>query len=619
MTQDYKDFMLDYLAGNKTDTTMVNEPILEQGNTITNNLRDYLYNIPGSSGTAWIYSGIIQPKNSNKSIMYGNLDDGNNNFVPYIIVLDENYNPLGYTTTFDSGTSLSKFEALKFDENNKLYGIDNTTQVYDGTGNNTYRFIMLDNPIMNYESTGSVSVKLRRSYFFPSGYNTNSFAGTNKIIKDPNNSKYLMVSFDTSSKPQFIELEVNVGSANTWTTYASSQTTNNATVNALYVDWSGENVYAKMYSSYYIFTLSSGSVSRTTVSIPSSESVQGVAYVGADTAYYGVLAYVNGYSTAQAKIYKYNGSLSTLWTGETAPVYATPTQLIRMIEVDGLIVFNRYVETYYSSGTRKADTYSGVIYNDEVYEIKTNENMQIYTMKIEPLVTHNYNLWKIGYQEASDIFVTQMVFNVDNYNGQAGIDVNSGVPHSMRLSDTNGLVFARNLYNMRINDNTITSIMEVPNTYLNDLTITNEDLYSVNNNVLDEQTESIQTNIYETLYINANDTWNMINRNDPLEPLTNQIGATRIVNSTARQLDYDDAKCGVFRVVTSGGYYDRYINPSDVSYDDGVYTFSFNFYGNPSITQIQILSYDKQTVYCTYDVSTQSGKTYTYTQELTIE
>ena len=59
--------------------------------------------------------------------------------------------------------------------------------------------------------------------------------------------------------------------------------------------------------------------------------------------------------------------------------------------------------------------------------------------------------------------------------------------------------------------------------------------------------------------------------------------------------------------------------PSDISYNDGVYTYSFNFYGNPSINQIQILSYDKETIYCTYDVSTQSGKTYTYTQEVTIE
>lgn len=625
MTQEYKDFILDYLAGNKTDTPMVNQPILEQATAIENDLKTYIQNIGGS--TSWGYTGILQPTNSDKMLLYGNVSDGDSSYIPFIIVLDENFNILGHTTTYDSGTQLSSFMRLEFDENNKLYGIDNTTLTLDPqTSYNTYRFIMLDNPIMNYESTGSVSVRLRRSYYFPSAYNSGTSYGY-QITKNPNTSKYLMVTtIENNNVPivRCILLEVNVGSTNTWNNYESSQMTSISSVQDIFADWSGEQVKAKIYSGDYVFELSNGSISRTQVvnnTLPGYTGVQSVVALNYTTAYYGMVFYPsNSYASMQARIYKYDGTnLTKIWNSEYVTAYGVPPQVIRLQYKDGLVFYNRYEKIDFSSGSPShAKTYTGVVYNDEVYEIQTNSSVEISGLGL-PIIRHNYNLWRIGYQETEKCYITQMVFNVDNYNGESGIDINSGVPHSMRLYGSDGILFARNLYNMRINENTITSIMEVPNTYLNDTTITNEDLYSVNNNIIDQHTDSINTNIFETLYINVNDTWNMINRNDPLEPLTNKTGATRVVNSTASQVDYDNAKVGVFRVVTSGGYYDRYINASDISYDNGVYTYSFNFYGNPSINQIQILSYDKQTIYCTYDISTQSGKTYTYTQELTIE
>ena len=40
MTQEYKDYILDYLTGNKTDTPLVDTPQIENAGTITNNYRE---------------------------------------------------------------------------------------------------------------------------------------------------------------------------------------------------------------------------------------------------------------------------------------------------------------------------------------------------------------------------------------------------------------------------------------------------------------------------------------------------------------------------------------------------------------------------------------------------
>lgn len=635
MTQDYKDLMLDYLAGNISSETGNNTPQYSNVITTTTNLDTFISTYISN------YSILGYLSYTDKYLLYGKYTSNSTEY-GFLVVIDETFQPVQCITEFDSGTLLYPFEIMKYDENNYIYAV---------TGN---KFAMLNNVLLT--STDTYSCKLRRTYNFDSSvipYGDIDYVGIGSepkrnemLIKSKNSSQYYILGYryTTSGGTTYsfcvTTLKINVGSSNEWGTYLINRSWLTGLTSYL-VD--GDTPILKIAAYTNLSTGSSYNLSLTQYSLDLSQSTPSIIteynptlytdvnagfselqYIGRDKLYY--VIFYPGSSNRHFEIHEYDFStqektfLGDLEIDDLNIIVPTPVVSLRFI--NGIVFFGIiYIN---SNGSYIYKFATGIVYPTprgtfvDYVVLATGTSSEMYYNPLF-IIQNSYNLYNLSFLKADTSGTTQVIYNVDNYNGESFNDINSLTPHSMVLSSANKIEFARNLYNMRINNSTITSIMEVPNTYLNDLTITNEDLYSVNNNVLDQQTEEITTNIYETLYINTNDTWNMINRNDPLEPLTNQVGATRIVNSTARELDYDDAKCGVFRVVTSGGYYDRYINSSDVSYDDGVYTFSFNFYGNSSITQIQILSYDKQTVYCTYDVSTQAGRIYTYTQELTIE
>lgn len=635
MTQDYKDLMLDYLTGNLSIETGADLPQYSNIIATTTNLDTYISTYISN------YSILGYLNYTDKYLLYGKYTLNSTDY-GFLVVIDATFQPVQCITEFDSGTKLYPFEIMQYDEKNYIYAV---------TGN---KFIMLNNVLMT--SGDTYTCKLRRTYNFDPSvipYGDIDYVGNGSnpkrnemLLKSKNDAQYYILGYryTTQGGTTFsfcvTTLKINVGSANEWGTYLINNswlpgltayieetsvpilkiaTYRNVLVDSLYnlsisqykLDLSAETPSLELEYSPTLYTDVNAGFSE-------------LQYIGNDKLYYVIFYYAS--SNRHFEIFEYNFTTNTKNNLGSLDIEdlntIVPTPVVRLRFINGIVFFGIIYVNYDNGNIYKFIT--GIVYMTSPGTFIDYVNLTQGTyeeMYYNPLfiIQNSYNLYNLSFLKADTSNTTQVIYNVNNYNGEAFSDINSLAPHSMVLSSSNKIEFARNLYNMRINANTITSILEVPNTYLNDTIITNEDLYSYNNNLLDQQTENISTNIFETLYINVNDTWNMINNNDPLEPLTNKVGATRIVNSTAQQLDYDNAKAGVFRVITSGGYYDRYINQSDISYDDGVYTYSFNFYGNPAISQIQILSYDKETIYCTYDVSTQAGKIYTYTQELTIE
>ena len=193
----------------------------------------------------------------------------------------------------------------------------------------------------------------------------------------------------------------------------------------------------------------------------------------------------------------------------------------------------------------------------------------------------------------------------------------------MLLYDDEGVIFARNLYNKTIYNNITESTLEVPNTMLNDITISGENLLGKTNYVLSQNDDEIEKNIYETLYINVFNKLNMINRNDPNNPIMNNPGAVYINNSVSNnpgETEYTNAQITKVRVnYTNGISITKDIISSEITNEIADIQFQITILSD--ILNIELISNDETAVYQRIvDVENyQIGKTYTISQKCHVE
>jgi hypothetical protein len=222
------------------------------------------------------------------------------------------------------------------------------------------------------------------------------------------------------------------------------------------------------------------------------------------------------------------------------------------------------------------------------------------------------------------VYDMKQVFNSLNYNGLSYQALNSMVPNSVNIYDPNGVViFARNLYNRIVNNNTTISTVEVPNDFMNDVTIKLKELISETNNIMVSDSMEIVKNVYEELLINFVNSIIVKNSNNINNVIINNTASNRINNSVSNPsvLDYNNSKIGKYKINYGNGT--NVINPIN---NNLVYTnLSTNYiitvyvpleYG---ITNIQLLSNDGSTVYQTIDCSSlENDKYYTINQKLEV-
>jgi hypothetical protein len=152
---------------------------------------------------------------------------------------------------------------------------------------------------------------------------------------------------------------------------------------------------------------------------------------------------------------------------------------------------------------------------------------------------------------------------------------------------------------------------------LNDIDIEQQDLLGQTNGTLITNTDTIQKNIYEDLFINFYNTLTMQNQNTP-NYITNLNGSTRLNNSISASLDYENVLISKIKI----NYTDETSTIKGITkaiqVSQFVYNFNFQIYVDKPILNIELISNDENTVYQTINLTTQVGKYYNINQQVEI-
>lgn len=669
MTNDYKKLLLEYITTNLPSQTGVNKPsfsnVIREDSDVYDTLSQELT-------YGFVERGILKCKNSEgvlngKTIVYGNYYTSSqhtfNEALGFIVLLDEEYNLLELITKFSTGTDLSKIICLNVDEEGKLYGVDIPDGHPDG------RIILLNNISVKAPLVEHYSVVLRKSYYLTRecniGRNPNLVSGAFKEIGKSN--YYFSLSGNGTS------VKINVGAPNEYQDYNEHFNVDLSGIfsNAgIFATWNVDDelkvisiVHYRFNGTDYIllgesndeYVIEYNSIINIVDDI--FDSIEGIEIYmrGIGTLYSrkmrGITSYIinneHFYLTIPVLIYNTetsnsdivirtveynNGTITKLYDytyeNQVDPDISnsrvfTQTQMINnalfsyYYICDNIGSSNPYY-TIYASIILDENTSSTIdiaqVLDTNILDFNVIDMVNMYNLYIMSALYYDFDQSKFKYAKST------MIYNINNYNGNKYINNDVLVPRQVWLYDENdNIIFARNLYNKTSYNNITESTVQIPNTLLNDNIISTQKLVSMNNYILVENTDDIEKNIYETLYINFFNTISVINKNDPNNPITNMIGAIRINNA----VNTPDARTNamILRVKTTKE--DGTTNYNVIYNDeitDGVCDLQFYFYMQSDIIKLELTSNDRETVYQEIDISNfEDGKFYLVSQKCHIE
>lgn len=638
MTNDYKENLLEYLTGNIAQGTSSTTPMYAELTT-----SDYSDN-PTALG-----SQVVRCKDGQGN--YNGLDLYYSHGGNKISLVDSKDMTIIKTfTTFASGTPFGTFLNIEVDEVGNAYGLDYIVQ----NGVNVYRIILLNNISEIPKGYNDYQVILRNSYYVqgydPYGDDINPQYETFLAKSTQSATYYFALQEGTGSLIMPSLFQINVGAQNTWTrlpdvlfTFGDVDighiyfNTNDQPV-AEYIgterrdnDWA-INKATTIGDSEATYVDLVTNVKRDYFYNPISDvaNFDITLYSNYNNNFYialvGVIPSGNQY-VSKMDIYNYdNGNIALLEEkispsgGSTIAPYS-----IRGKVVNGLFM---YLTPQYKSGNIYNLCFSMV--GREVKEkffVETDIENSWSSLAIKRYGVYNlYNEYIINYinRDSNDspyyLVTYKMVYNPNNYNGLKYKDKEMLVPTQGLLFDTdNNLVFARNLYNLKVYNNQTMATLNVPNNLLNNVTISEEKLYGDTNYELIDNTQIINKNVYENLYINFVNAISMQNQNTD-EYSYNLPGSSRLNTSSSKDLDYEEAKASKIRVSYSDGT--EYISRATNEINNGICTYTIYLYVpvGENIQKIEIISEDEITTYQTIsNLNLENNKYYVITQDVHVE
>lgn len=643
MTNEFKENILDYITNNMNVTSKSTTQLLEKVEEIPRS--DYSSFLPDHWSSLQMM-GIIKSSTNENYVLYGG-------YVPQgltadadsrgiIIILDYNLRPIKTIYQFITGTNLRPIQKMIQIEDGTFVAIDSTIFASSDDRSliqsNTKRFIMLNN-LSTSDSNGNYNAILRTSYNLPY---SNFFCID--MIKNPNSSHYAMAGATYipsggghNDGIRFIDLKINVGEPNEWNEKASGDNeymiyggfygefdnddniswqivaTRNATPVTL-ESWNGSN--------YSVVLAEDSSLKPFVDSLSMANQVK---FVNKDEMYFVVNNQRWG-STIQARyvaLYKYNFANSFLKNIYYKNIgnydYNESREGIFLNSLNGELYIN-YNDNY--NYTNKTANFNYQRLENDIWNPILVKQDKMYRMESTLNFTGNtYNL--ITNVEFSSIMNTYWweflkineIYNSNNYNSSPYNDYNSTIPKYVNLYNTNGILFSRNLYNLTLNGSTTTATVQVPNTFLNGVSINQEKLISSTNSILVNETQSITKNIYETLYLNFIQTLSVKDEDTNNEYPIIASYINQNIN-TGTQQNCENTFIGKVNVNYSNNTITQNIN---WTYVTDHYETTFVIDATNEVPTIDFISNDETTIYLTKELDVSTGHYYTIKQKLRIE
>lgn len=633
MTEDFKEKILKYLTGNITPSSGNNEPQFQAVETITNNLNTYIEDRIEGGGT-WLAEKkeIIQGKdgNGNDLDIYALVSNYTKQGVSYgfIVILDANFNPIQFINSYSSGVRLGKIVSIKVDNSGYVYLVEYFNS------QSKYRLVLLNNIFMKLPTQTSYQCKIRISYFLPNELQTQfdsldvfkSYTGSNYGFIGCNFEKLIVET-----------LKIEVGLPNEWNNYTYDYSSLGFVMSYIAGQCYFENdtfdfralLYQAGNSNIYKFYLDT-TITYSLINISNYQYLNNSTILAGEILqkelyYLGIMSAEgtapNFTGNQKYSIVKYNNSNLILIDQKTSnTTIPMPISRYKFYKKNGIVFYKLFYQI-----DNQYNTDFGIIYNDNAtyytLEDSGGSTPGFYSYDKAFIVAMTYNLvtYYIPYASYEQFYKCQQIFNQFNYNGLEYENINSGVPQSAILYDDNDkIIFARNLYNLNINGATTISTIEIPNTFLNDVTIENKSLFSQTNVEITTDSTQLTKNIYETLDINFFNTLVMKNSNNSNNEIINNIGASRLNNSISQTTDYSDATANKIRINYQDGT-NTIQNIGTPTIANGVATYIISIYVPKTITNIEIISHDENTSYQTITGTFEIDKYYTLTQDVRVE
>jgi hypothetical protein len=206
--------------------------------------------------------------------------------------------------------------------------------------------------------------------------------------------------------------------------------------------------------------------------------------------------------------------------------------------------------------------------------------------------------------------------------GTAYLNKNFLIPNYLELSsssETDEPIFSRSISDQQLIGNQLTSVFNIPNTYLNNIDIPTQWLYGQTNMAIASDNRLFKKNIYENVYFNEIMTMNIIDNTNGLYKF-NQDASNKFANSIWNKLDEANKRLYKVRYNKNDGTEPTYSNLYNVTYnsEDNTITFNYQLYQDGTIASASIVSYDETTTYATYVIPLEE-KIYTVTQAVHLE